>query len=161
MGRIGRGWTRWWGACNQAVRRVLQPHPVVVGSLLAAGLAATPLHAEQVAPAHWVAYAHKAGAMLQSRLSDDASEQGTRLYTQLAQRSDGQTPQPLLVQLWIDGQGRVERSTFDSLGETQADAALRAVLATTPLPAPPADMRQPLVLRLTLQPKTDIAGQVP
>ncbi|MNR63492.1 hypothetical protein D3C85_1858230 [compost metagenome] len=56
-----------------------------------------------------------------------------------------------MVRLWVTPQGRIERLEFDSLGQAQADADLRQLLAADPLPEPPPrDMRQPLVLQLSL-----------
>lgn len=161
----GRGWKRWPVSLAGAVRNGLRWPRLLAGSLLAAGLAATPGQAQEVAPAHWVDYAHAAGGALQSRLSDGAGELVTRLHERLSRQAQAGAARTVLVQLWISGHGNVERSQFDSFGDVQADADLRALLAARPLPAPPADMRQPLVLRLTLQanpePTATGSGQEP
>ena len=155
MGESPRRWKKRWEAWARALRARLSRPRGLAGTVLVAGLAVMPVQAQEVAPAHWVAYARQAGTTLQARLSEDAGELVTRLHAHLAQRADHPVPGPVMVQVWISGQGREERSAFDSLGSTQADADLRALLASRPLPPPPADMRQPLVLRLRLQPNPD------
>ena len=58
---------------------------------------------------------------------------------------------PVVTQVWIAPDGQVRRIEFATLGEAQADADLRALL-TRRLAAPPPDMRQPIVLQLSLDP---------
>ena len=53
----------------------------------------------------------------------------------------------------MDATGRVERVEFPTLIDTRVRDALTEVLANRSLAeAPPADMRQPLVLQLKLEP---------
>lgn len=145
-------WKRCDAMLSNALRGRTARRGLLAGSMLAAGL----VSAQDVAPAHWVAYAQATGTTLQERLSTDAGELVTRLHTRLAERTQIGAPPSVVVQVWITPDGQVERSAFDTLGDTQADADLRAILAAKPLQGPPpVDMRQPLVLRLTLQPNPE------
>ena len=106
-------------------------------------------------PRHWLDYAGAASQQFQAWLGDADDERVQRLHAWLQQRDTndrlmGQAI-PVVVQLWIAPDGTVHRLQFDSLGQAQADEDLRALLLRR-LPAPPADMRQPLVLRLSLDP---------
>ena len=61
--------------------------------------------------------------------------------------------QPVVAKVWVDATGRVERVEFPTLIDTRVRDALTEVLANRSLAeAPPADMRQPLVLQLKLEP---------
>ena len=106
-------------------------------------------------PSHWISYANLAGNQLQASLSDPANDAVVRLHGWMQERilKEGQAvpPAPLVVRLWIAADGGVSRLEFSTLGQAQADADLRAVLATEPLSEPPPrDMRQPMVLQLSL-----------
>ena len=108
-------------------------------------------------PPHWLAYARQAGAVLQQRLGEDTPSatglhEGMERAAEQPQRQD-----PVVVKLWIDAEGQVERSEFASLGDADADAALRTLLQGTRLAPPPTDMRQPLVLGLSLRDAMDDA----
>lgn len=123
-------------------------------SAAAAPLAASAQTQPQV-PQHWISYANLASNQLQSSLSDPASETVVRLHTWMQDRmlKEGQPvpPAPVVVRVWVAGSGKVERVAFDSLGDAQADTDLRALLTAQPLAEPPPrDMRQPMVLQLTL-----------
>jgi hypothetical protein len=109
-------------------------------------------------PQHWLAYAQQAGTELQRRLGED-SVPANQLHdwmersASLPQRQD-----PVVVKLWIAANGRITRSEFTSLGDADADAALESLLQP-PLAQPPADMRQPLVLGLSLRESAEPASQ--
>lgn len=123
-------------------------------SAAAAPLAASAQAQPQV-PQHWISYANLASNQLQSSLSDPASETVVRLHTWMQERmlKEGQPvpPAPVVVRVWVAAGGQVERVAFDSLGDAQADTDLRALLTAQPLAEPPPrDMRQPMVLQLTL-----------
>lgn len=111
--------------------------------------------AQQQVPQHWISYANLAGNQLQSSLSDPASDTVVRLHAWMQARmlKEGQPvpPPPVVVRVWVAASGKVERVAFDSLGDAQADTDLRALLTAQPLAEPPPrDMRQPMVLQLTL-----------
>ena len=103
----------------------------------------------QEAPAHWMAYAAAVGGQLQQRLQQEQDPQAQRVLEWLQAHPDAPTPLP--VSVWIAADGRISKLEFDSLGDAQIDADLRATLQSAPLQAaPPADMRQPLRLGLLL-----------
>jgi len=134
---------------------------VGVGITLSASpvLAQTPARPQtqpaQVIPQHWIIYAELVGNQLQDRLGDAQNEAVVRLHGWMQERilKEGQVapPAPLVVRLWIAADGGVSRLEFASLCQAQADADLRAVLTAEPLSEPPPrDMRQPMVLQLSL-----------
>ncbi len=128
------GMRRWW-----------RPLAAVLGAL-APGSAAASAHE---APTHWMAYATAVGGQLQQRLQQEQDPQAQRVVEWLQAHPD--TPMPLPVSVWIAADGRISKLEFDSLGDAQVDADLRATLQAAPLQAaPPADMRQPLRLGLVL-----------
>ncbi|MGJ7543088.1 YbaB/EbfC family DNA-binding protein [Variovorax sp. LT1R16] len=124
--------------------------------LVGLGLAAsgTPALAVTPIPQHWISYANMAGNQLQSTLSDPADAAVQRLHAWMQARllrEGAPPPPPLVVRVWVAADGRVERVAFESLGDAQADADLRTLLTAQPLSEPPPrDMRQPMVLQLTL-----------
>lgn len=109
----------------------------------------------QSAPQHWLDYARSASSQFQIWLSDGTDERVMHLHAWLQQRDTNDrligVPTPVVTQVWIARDGQVQRIEFASLGEAQADADLRALLSRR-LPAPPPDMRQPVVLQLSLDP---------
>ena len=120
-------------------------------------LSATPAVAQSTAgqpvPGHWLSYAQTVSHVFQDRLGDQGSEAVQRLHAWMQQRllQTQQSAPALVVRLWVAPAGQIERLEFDSLGQAQADADLRSLLAGNPLPEPPPRaMRQPLVLQLSL-----------
>ncbi|MGJ7502143.1 YbaB/EbfC family DNA-binding protein [Variovorax sp. ZT5P49] len=113
---------------------------------------------QQQVPPHWIGYANLASSQFQTSLSDPASETVRRLHAWMQERmlDDGRAaatapPAPVVVRVWVAADGKVERVAFDSLGNAQADRDLRTLLTAQPLAEPPPrDMRQPMVLQLTL-----------
>ena len=123
----------------------------VLGALAVAGSAA----AADAIPAHWMAYANLTSETLAQQLARADDPRVERLQAWLAGRGEAATA-TLTVSLWIDENGRITDSRFVSLGDAAVDADLRGLLNSAPLPsAPPADMRQPLNLGLSLQPAVD------
>ena len=128
-----------------AARRWWRPLATLFGAL-ALGSASV---SAQEAPAHWMAYAAAVGGQLQQRLQQEQDPQAQRVLEWMQAHPD--TPTPLPVSVWIAADGRISKLEFDSLGDPQIDADLRATLQSAPLQAaPPADMRQPLRLGLLL-----------
>ncbi len=118
----------------------------------ALGQAAQPA---QAIPQHWISYANLAGGQLQAALSDPANATVVLLHAWMQDRmlkeSQAAPPAPLIVRLWVSPGGQIERATFTPLGDVQADDYLRTLLmAQTISESPPRDMRQPMVLQLTL-----------
>lgn len=134
MARNTTGARRWW-----------RPLAALFGAL-ALGSASV---SAQEAPAHWMAYAAAVGGQLQQRLQQEQDPQAQRVLGWLQAHPDAPTPLP--VSVWIAADGRISKLEFDSLGDAQVDADLRATLQSASLQAaPPADMRQPLRLGLVL-----------
>lgn len=113
-----------------------------------------PAASAQPVPQQWIGYAQMAGTQFEAWLSDPASDAAARLHAWMQERSlqGGQVvPPPLIVRVWVAPSGQVQRVEFASLGQAQADADLRALMTARALPAaPPPDMRQPMMLELTL-----------
>ncbi|WP_295571279.1 hypothetical protein [uncultured Stenotrophomonas sp.] len=130
---------------RSGARRGWRPIAALVSALALGGASVS----AQEAPAHWMAYAAAVGGQLQQRLQQEQDPQAQRVVEWLQAHPD--TPTPLPVSLWIAADGRISTLEFESLGDRQVDADLRATLQAAPLQAPPpADMRQPLRLGLAL-----------
>jgi hypothetical protein len=109
----------------------------------------------QTVPQHWISYAQLASNQFEERLSDPSSEVVVRLHNWMQERILNQTQpmpaSPLVVHVWVASSGQVSRLEFESLGQAQADDDLRTILTSEALSEPPPrDMRQPMVLQLTL-----------
>lgn len=130
------------------------------GCLGLLGASAAPVLAQtapaaQPVPQQWIDYAQRVSRQLQQGLGDpdDKAVAGLQAWMQERILSQAVPPAsaPLVVRVWISSTGRIERVDFDSLGQAQADADLRATLtARTIGEPPPPEMRQPLVLQLGL-----------
>ena len=122
---------------------------------VAVPVAATAQTQQPQVPQHWISYATLAGNQLQASLGNPADDTVVRLHAAMQSRmlKEGQSvpPAPVVVRVWVAPAGRIERVAFDSLGDAQADTDLRTLLTTQTLAEPPPrDMRQPMVLQLTL-----------
>ncbi|MBI0329154.1 YbaB/EbfC family DNA-binding protein [Burkholderia plantarii] len=129
---------------------------------LLASVAPVFAHAQQTeAPAAWVGYARQVGQQFQTALAIDG-DTATRIEQTLGDRvgaaPDAAAVLPAVaVRAWIGDDGALTRLEFESLGDAQADAALRRLLTGVRLAPPPADMLQPLRVRLQLAPNPDAA----
>ncbi|MDF3835950.1 YbaB/EbfC family DNA-binding protein [Cupriavidus basilensis] len=149
---IRRGWRgllKALGAAGLGLTAAVSP------ATPASAQAATQTPAQPV-PQHWIRYAQLASTQFQARLGDQTDETVLRLQGWMQDRmlhaSRQYPPPPLTMRVWFAPTGRVERVEFASLGDPQADADLRALLAMRPLSEPPPpDMRQPIVLELALE----------
>ena len=135
-------------------RRLLRSLGVGLG-MAAATVPALAQSSASPVPQHWISYANLASNQLQVVLSDSANATVVLLHAWMQERmlQEGQpvSPPPLVVRLWVASGGQVERVVFTSLGDVQADDYLRSLLmAQTFSESPPRDMRQPMVLQLTL-----------
>lgn len=145
------------GIVKRSINRMLKMVGVLgVGLTVSASpvSAAQPPASPQPIPQHWISYAQMAGNQFEAWLSDPANDTVVRLHTWMQERmlKDGQPlPTPLVVRVWVAPSGKVERVEFASLGQIQADADLRSLMTAQSLSEPPPrDMRQPMVLQLTL-----------
>ncbi|OAI30437.1 hypothetical protein A1351_09185 [Methylosinus sp. R-45379] len=129
---------------------------LVAASALLHGAApaqAAAYHSADGAPAAWRDYALLVGRRVQDWLGQD-SEQTRRLRTSLEARSQqNASPSTIVARLWILANGTVERVDLEGFDPADAEA-LRALLTRQEVGAPPpADMSQPLHLKLSLQAK--------
>ncbi|CAB3755253.1 YbaB/EbfC family DNA-binding protein [Paraburkholderia humisilvae] len=110
-------------------------------------------------PPAWIAYAQLVGEQFQHSLEaydDTANELHAFLEDRLQHPQGDAVPSMIEVRAWVGADGAVTRVAFDSLGDAQANDDLRALLMAHAIgSAPPADMRQPLRVRLELEPKPD------
>jgi hypothetical protein len=114
------------------------------------------------APASWVAYAQLVGQTFQTWIeSDDADAGRFQQYLDArmaAAHADSSSVSTILIQTWIGPDGQVTDVRFDSLGNPDADAVLRKLLTAHSMSSsPPRDMRQPLRVRLSIQPNPEAA----
>ncbi|MDQ7978498.1 YbaB/EbfC family DNA-binding protein [Paraburkholderia sp. SARCC-3016] len=110
-------------------------------------------------PQAWISYALVVGEQFQRSLEaydDTANELHAFLEDRMQHAPADTVPAMITVRAWIGNDGSVTRVAFDSLGDAQADDDLRAVLMAHAIGvSPPADMRQPLRVRLVLEAKPD------
>ena len=99
------------------------------------------------APAAWQGFALELLSRFQQRLGSD-DEAAQRLQEALATR-EKRSAQTLVVRTWIAPSGMIERLEFDGIDEADVAVNLRALLTSVVLSRPPADMLQPLHLRLS------------
>ena len=116
-------------------------------------------------PQPWIDYAHQVGRQFQASLEtdNDAANQLHRFLEDRILNAKGATPPPaIVVRAWIGADGAVTRVEFDTLGDAKADATLRQLLTAHPIAEPPpADMRQPLRVRLQMTATADPASGAP
>ncbi|WP_126877062.1 YbaB/EbfC family DNA-binding protein [Paraburkholderia kururiensis] len=105
-------------------------------------------------PQAWLRYAQLVSTQFQTSLEadNDASKQLHQYLEERIVNATADAPPPaIVVRAWIGESGAVSKLQFDSLGNDAADAALRTLLIQHVLPEPPpADMLQPLRVRLRL-----------
>lgn len=128
------------------------------GALAPAGPAAAQTAAYRPSdgvPAAWRDFALLVKSRLQDWLAqDDEPVLHFRASLDAHSKSDRGAP-TIVARVWIMADGKVERAEFDGLEAADA-VELRAILAQKNVgAAPPADMMQPLHLRLSLQGKKD------
>jgi hypothetical protein len=111
----------------------------------------TAYRSASAAPASWQEFAKQLQVRFAQRLvSDDEGAAKFRDY--LTKRAEaGITPLKPGVRVWVLPNGKVERLEFDGLGDDDVAVNLRALLMRGNVGAPPADLLQPLHLRLSLQ----------
>jgi hypothetical protein len=103
-------------------------------------------YAASSAPLAWTQFGQKVRDRLQQRLAAD-DEQTRHAYKLLGAVGPGGA---VLAKVWIDPTGAVERIEFDGLN-SECALALRAILSRVAIGGnPPADMLQPVRLKLTL-----------
>jgi hypothetical protein len=130
--------------------------PLVVGAAIVAhpaGAQNLQYRSPDNVPVAWVRYAELVQYRLTEWLAAD-NETVARFHLFLQEKSaaaDG-PPENLLVKVWVAPDGKIDRIEAPSLNNQQTDADLRAILGQGDVgEAPPADMLQPLRLRLTLK----------
>lgn len=114
-----------------------------------------PFRPANEAPAAWVAYAKALRVKVEETLQSDG-EVARRLHAALdrerARAPDLYEP-TVVVSLWIDPAGRVQRTAFASLPTPSANADLDVLLKEVAAGAPPLDMVQPVKLVVLLTDK--------
>jgi hypothetical protein len=112
----------------------------------------------QSAPASWRDYAMLTQAQLRDRLAAD-DDRAQDFRKRLQQAGSSSTPAAIVARLWIAPDGRIDRVEADGI---DADTArmLGIILSREKLKAkPPADMLQPLHLKLSLAADANAPGQ--
>ncbi|MCA1325577.1 YbaB/EbfC family DNA-binding protein [Herbaspirillum sp. alder98] len=120
----------------------------VASTAQAQNVARTPI------PQHWISYADMVGNQFAEWLSDPADEAVVQLHAWLQDRvlKEGKPPlPPLVARVWVSPMGMVSQLELPATGDARIDAALRRLLMSRVLPEPPPpDMRQPMLLQLSL-----------
>lgn len=122
-----------------------------VGVVPAAPVAAQTVAPEQ-APPEWVRYATGATATVTAWLQAENETAGRlRAYLGATRPAPDQPTAPIVIKLWIDGDGTVSRIDHPPFAHAQANADLRALIVGQRLPsAPPKDMLLPLRIAVQL-----------
>lgn len=127
------------------------------GACLGASSLASDSAANDVEAARlWQAYALDVARVLQHKLGSPDDVEATRLHRYLQDLSDAGTPleERTIFRIWISDAARIVKVSFGTLGSAEADRDLRVLLTGSKLPgAPPADMPQPIILKLGLASK--------
>jgi hypothetical protein len=122
----------------------LAPQPAAIGKQ--AGNPAAP-------PQAWIEYGQLVSRQFESWLrSEEAAAYRLHRYLEDVAGANGNSQgTAVVIKTWFAPDGRIEKLEFPSLGNPDADADLHALLTRRPIAKPPpADMPQPLVLRLRL-----------
>jgi hypothetical protein len=129
----------------------------LLGILAGLGLAGTSQAAGVIgpdqAPPAWVAYAEGSTRTVAAWLNaETAPAPRIRAVLDATRPAQDQPTPPLLVKLWVDGQGIITRADIPSLGDAAADQDLQSLLVGHALTAPPKGLRLPMRLALQLPP---------
>jgi len=122
----------------------------------AGAAASAPVAAQSVspsaAPAEWVRYAETASAAVNTWLQAESEPaQRLRAYLDATRPAPDQPTAPLVVKLWIDGDGTVSRIDFPPFAHAEANADLRGLIVGQRLAnSPPKDMLLPLRIAVQL-----------
>ncbi|KLU24851.1 hypothetical protein EOS_17760 [Caballeronia mineralivorans PML1(12)] len=107
----------------------------------------------------WLSYAQLTSRQFQTWLEadDDAANQLHQfLEDRILNAKDDAPPPAIVIRAWIGANGAVTKVEFKSLGDPKADAILRQLLTQHPITEPPpADMPQPLRVRLHMEANPD------
>jgi hypothetical protein len=105
------------------------------------------------APPHWAQFAKLVRYRFEDWIgADETVANRFRSYLREHVGKEDAPPPPLDVRAWINPDGTVERVTFLSLKNAQADEDLRTILKRGNVgEAPPPEMLQPLNLRFSLK----------
>jgi hypothetical protein len=108
--------------------------------------------ASAAAPAEWRAYAQRLQGLFRDELSDDD------IIRSLAAARDKaaaeKLPTTFTVRAWITQDGKIARLEFSGLDETTTSAVRARLMRTDVGTSPPADMLQPIHLKLSLGDKS-------
>jgi hypothetical protein len=108
--------------------------------------------ASAAAPAEWGAYAQRLRSLFRDELSDDDIMRS--LATARDRAAAEKRPMTFTVRAWITGDGKIARLEFSGLDETATSAVRARLMRTDVRAAPPADMLQPIHLKLSLGDKS-------
>jgi hypothetical protein len=109
-------------------------------------------------PLAWQAFATQLQRHFEQRLASDEKDARTfQDYMTKRETSDAKPP-VLKIRAWILPNGKIDRLEFDGLGD-DVPVNPYALLARDDVGVPPADMLQPLHLRLSLRPKDQAGGR--
>jgi hypothetical protein len=110
---------------------------------------------QQAAPPSWQQFAKLVKYRFEEWVSAD-DEVATRFRTWVqehAGKEDG-PPKTLVIRVWANPDGTVERVTFPTLTDTQADEDLRTILKRGNIgEPPPPEMLQPIQLGFSFSPQ--------
>lgn len=126
----------------------------VVGLSASPGLAGAREISPDQAPAAWVAYAMSVSQTVTAWLNAETPPAPrVRAVLEATRAAPDQPTPPVVLKLWIDGQGNISRADCPSLGDATADADLQTLLVGHRLAPPPRHMLLPIRIALQLPPR--------
>jgi hypothetical protein len=102
-------------------------------------------------PTSWAQFAQLVQDQFKALLeANNSTAERFRLFLKNQANSGDFPSTALLVHVWVGADGKVKRVDFPALLDRQADADLHAILERGNIGRPPADMPQPLLVKLAL-----------
>lgn len=137
---------RWTGALAAMIAGL--------GGLGAAAESQAQSLAPSEAPAQWVRYAEQATTVVSSWLEEDSEPAvAVRRYLDATRQASDQASPPLILKIWVDAEGVVERIDFTPFAHEAANNDLRSAIVGRALAGPPPrDMLLPMRIAVQLEP---------
>lgn len=135
------------------MRRWILSLGAMLGLGLPGGLVEAKAIAPDQAPTDWVAYAVTSMQTITAWLNAETPPAPrVRAVLDATRPAPDQPTPPLVVKLWVDGQGAITRVEFAPLADAEGAADLHALLVGHRLTPPPRGLRLPLRIALQLPP---------
>ncbi|ABD88458.1 hypothetical protein [Rhodopseudomonas palustris] len=152
--------TAWWQRIVRSFGWLTRSVAIVAAGTWSAAAQDAGYRSAATAPVAWQAFAKQLQSRFEQRLAD-ADKDAITFQDGVTKRNAGPNVAPLtfVARAWVLPDGKVERLEFDGLDDKEIAVSLRQLLIRVNVGNPPADMLQPLRLRLSLRPKQPAGGK--